>query len=202
MNVRIHHTLPFTAGVYYNGRMQMNTYSLKLWMLTNSMDANDHNISFERIKHFIYSEIESTIFINSEHREQCQLYANAGLNITTIPGEPVDQLIGIMLYCKLNAITETRMIIVETELSSHLGDGMVYIHSDDENIQGVEVPDWWLTPDLVHCDSALIDVDNVVPMHLTSAWRDFDLNWVETSDKKTKNDNTVVFADFGRDDTK
>jgi hypothetical protein len=34
-----------------------------------------------------------------------------GINVTTLPEEPVDQIIGMMLYYKLNAIMEGRMIV-------------------------------------------------------------------------------------------
>ena len=118
MNVRLKHDMHFTAGVYYNGEMRMNNYNLRLWMITNTYDASSHNISFDRVKYFIYTEMDSTIFINGDDEEQCQQLVDAGLNITTLPGEPVDQLVGLMLYYKLNAIAETRMTIVETELSS------------------------------------------------------------------------------------
>ena len=96
MNVRLKHDMNFTAGIYYKGTLRMNNYSLRLWMLTNSLDPSDQNISFERIKYFIYSEIDSTIFINSEYLEPCQEFIRLGLNLTTMPGEPVDQLIGII----------------------------------------------------------------------------------------------------------
>jgi hypothetical protein len=64
MNVRLKHDIHFTAGVYYNGELRMNNYSLRLWMITNTHEPSSHNISFERIKFFIYSIMESTIFIN------------------------------------------------------------------------------------------------------------------------------------------
>ena len=91
MNVRLKHDIVFTAGIYYNDVLRMNNYSLRLWMITNTYDASSHNIAFDRIKHFVYSEIDSTIFINSDDQLQCQQLVDAGLKITTMPGDPVDQ---------------------------------------------------------------------------------------------------------------
>jgi hypothetical protein len=144
--------------------------------------------------------MESTIFINGADREQCQQLVDAGLNITTLPGEPVDQLVGLMLYYKLNAITETRMAIVETELSSTLGENMAYLHSENEITDDVDSPDWWRSADLVHCDSELLDLDKVVVIHQTSIWRDLDLAWPEVDGIVSESGNTVVFADFKRSD--
>lgn len=195
MNVRLKYDIPFTAGVYYNDILRMNNYSLRIWMTTNSENAADQNISFERIKYFIYTEIDSTIFINNTLEEQCQLFTQAGLNITTIPGDPVDQLVGIMLYYKLNAITEDRMIVAETELSSTYGENMTYIHGEFETTSGYIQPDWWTTPDLVHSDFIITDSEKVVEMQQSTAWRELELAW---PDEPSADDsgNVVVFADF------
>ena len=204
MNVRLKHDMSFTAGVYYNGEMRMNNYNLRLWMITNTYDASSHNISFDRVKYFIYTEMDSTIFINGDDEEQCQQLVDAGLNITTLPGEPVDQLVGLMLYYKLNAIAETRMTIVETELSSVMGENMAYLHSENEMTENVVRPDWWTSTDLVHCDTNLIDPDKVVILHQSSIWRDLNLAWPDVEvESIEETGNTVVFADFkSSDDTK
>ena len=202
MNVRLRHDMHFAAGVYYGNEMRMNHYSVRLWMTTNSHEPTDHNIAFERIKHFVYNELDSTIFINLEHTEQCQRYVDAGLKVTTMPGEPVDQLIGLMLYYKLNAIVEQRMIIDETELSSVMGENMTYLHSENENTDLVTRPDWWQSADLIHCDSTLINSEKVLTIHQLSAWRELELAW-NVVENISDTGNTVVFADFKKsDDTK
>jgi hypothetical protein len=147
MNVRLQFPVNFTAGIFYNGKMQMNNYTAKLYMMTNTPDGDANNIAFERVKHFIYNELDSSIFISVDYEEQCKKYLDAGIKITTFPGDPVDQLVGIMLYYKLSAIIEERMIIGEVELSSILGDGLIYIHGENENIDNLDVPEWWETVD-------------------------------------------------------
>lgn len=194
MNVRLKHEIHFTAGVYYQDRMAMNNYRLTLWMATNSTDADDQGTAFERIKYFIYSQMESTIFIDQAEEHQCQSLVNAGLNITTMPGQPVDQLIGIMLYYKLNAITEGRMIIMETEISSALGEDMTYLHSDYETTSGYEEPEWWTSADLVHSDFVQPAEENIVTMPGHTGWHDVELTW--TADDQDTTGNIVVFADF------
>jgi hypothetical protein len=202
MNVRIRHNMTFTAGIFYGDEMRMNHYTLTLHMITNSTNAVSHNIAFERIKYFIYSQIDSTIFINQSLDDQCKKYLDAGLSITTMPGEPVDQLIGLMLYYKLNAIMENRIIIDDAEISSMLGENMIYLHSDNENTDIPVMPDWWDTADIVHSDYVSIDADKVLTMHPNKIWRDLELDWTDTEPVNTTG-NVVVFADFNPDnDTK
>lgn len=202
MNVRLQYTIPFTAAVHYQDRLIMNTYQLRTYMVTNTADAENHNIAFERLKYFVTEEMDSTVFINSEHVDACKLYLAAGMKITTLPNDPVDQIIGVMLFCKLNAIMEDRITIIETELSSSLGDNMVYIHGENEITDNVVFPDWWNTADVVHCDTDLIDSDNVLSLLRSNVWRELDLGWPESIDESPTATGNIVFADFGKDDTK
>lgn len=199
MNVRLQYTLSFTAGVHYGDQLIMNNYLLRVYMITNTMEAENNNIAFERLKYFISEKMDSTIFINGDNHTACQLYSNAGINITNLPNEPVDQIVGVMLFHKLNAIMEDRISVVETELSSSLGDHMVYIHSENEITNEIVIPTWWTTPDLIHCDLELEKSDKVLDMHHTGVWRELDLSWPNEVVTETGN---IVFADFSKDDTK
>jgi hypothetical protein len=187
--------MTFCAGVYYGGEMRMNNYSLTLDMLTNSTDSMGHNVAFERIKYFVYNKMDSTIFINQEHQTQCDKYISAGLSITTMPSEPVDQLVGLMLYYKLNAIMEERILVEQTAINSALGDNMVYLHSEHEITDIGKIPDWWTSPDTVHNDCVTLPTDKILSMHSNSEWRDLELLWSD-NEPVTDNGNIVVFADF------
>jgi hypothetical protein len=55
-------------------------------MATVSEDPNDQTTAFDRLKHFVYSCMESTIFINADETEQHNRFIQAGLDITTMPG--------------------------------------------------------------------------------------------------------------------
>ena len=199
MNVRLKYDFPFTAGIYHNGSFYMNNYTLRVLMATVSEDPDDQTTAFERLKHFIYTCMESTVFIDANETEQCNRYVQAGLNITTMPGAPVDQLIGIMLYHKLNAVMENRMIVFETELSSAVGEYMVYLHSEEETTVGYVQPEWWDTADLTHNEFAPANLDNVVAIPQATPWRDLDLEWTDEIAGE-ESGNVVVFADFKKPD--
>ena len=200
MNVRLKYDLPFTAGIYHNGNFYMNNYTLRVLMATVSEDPNDQTTAFDRLKYFICTCMESTIFIDADETEQCDRYLQAGLRITTMPGDPVDQLIGIMLYHKLNAVMENRMIMYETELSSAMGEYMVYLHSEEENTVGYVQPEWWTTADLTHSDFLPVNSDNVVSIPQATAWREVNLEWPDDLDDDDNSGNVVVFADFKKPD--
>ena len=200
MNARISTDLHFTAGVYYNGVMQMNSYILKLWMMTRTTDPESHTIAFERIKYFVYNCLDSSIIINHEHQEQYEKFVRAGIRVTTMPTDPVDQLVGIMLYYKLNAVMEGRITIAETEISSAMGDAMVYLHNEIENPEIENQPAWWTSADLNQSDDMLADIDKVVEMPNAGTWRELDLSW-PVSDKAAEFGNTIVFADFNHNAT-
>ena len=199
MNVRIEHSMSFTAGVYYDGSMKMNNYTVRLYMLTNTSDSASQNIAFDRMRYFIYEVMDSVIFVNQEDTEDCQRLMLAGLNIATLPAEPVDQIVGMMLYSKLGAIMENRIVINEVEISSTMGEGITYLHAADESLGPMTNPGWWHDADLVHCDDTLVDDAKVVAMHRTGAWRDLNLAWPE-AEQNSNTGNTIVFADFKKSD--
>lgn len=200
MNVRIAQLLTFNAGSWYNDSLEMNEYTVKLWMITNTYDDKEQNIAIQRIKHFMFNQIESTIFVDSFEKTRCRDFIRAGLNVTSMPNDPADQLIGIMLFHKLNAIMEDRIKIVEIEISA--GGGVVYLHGENETSDNLILPDWWSTADLTHCDLELTESEKVLSIPQNNAWRELDLAW---QDQPTENStgNIVVFADFKHlDDTK
>ena len=199
MNVRIAQLLSINAGAWYDGALEMNQYTIKLWMITQTFDPAEQNIAFLRAKHFVYNELENTIFINSED-SKCADFSVAGLNITTLPGDPVDQLIGIMLFHKLNAVMEGRIGIVEVEISA--SDAVIYLHSENETSEDIVQPSWWSVADLTHCDFATTNSEKVLSIPQSTSWRELGLAWPDQP-TETETGNIVVFADFkSSDDTK
>jgi hypothetical protein len=199
MNVRLKKTLHFTAGVWYDNSLQMNNYMAELDMYTNSDDPINQNIAFERLKYFVYHELDSSVIIDQDELEQCTRLVSAGLKITTMPGLAVDQSVGIMLYYKLNAIMEQRLIVTDVAISSTLGDHVVYLHNQDEDANNIVKPKWWTTADLSHSDHVAGDSNKVVDLCHAVNWQDLDLGWPEPA--VAESGNVVAFADIKRHDT-
>jgi hypothetical protein len=192
MNVRIAQLLSINAGSWYDGSLEMNQYTIKLWMVTQTISAEEQNIAFRRAKQFIYGQLENTIFINAND-PKCAEFVQAGLDITTLPGDPADQLIGIMLFHKLNAIMEDRIRLLEVEISA--GDAVIYLHGENETSEELIQPSWWMSADLTHNDFVLANSENILSIPQSTSWRDLDLSWPDAPTSDVSG-NIVVFADF------
>jgi len=203
MNVRLEYDMTWSAAIWFEDRLQINEYTAELAIYTNTSDSDDHVTSLARLNHFVYNELANTVFINQSDQEQIRALTSAGINVTTLPSEPIDQIIGIALYCKLNAILDQRMIVTDVTIQSSLGDNVRYLHSNQESLGPCDQPGWWFDPGLIHNNfkSTKTSKPQVVKLNRTPAWRDLDLEWSGTSSTITDSAaNTVVFAKFPTDE--
>ena len=203
MNVRLEYDMTWSAAIWFEGRLQINDYTAELAIYTNTADQDDHVTSLARLNHFVYHELTNTVFINQDNQDQMQLLTTAGINITTLPEEPIDQIIGIALYCKLNAILEQRMVVTDVTIQSNLGDKVRYLHSDQEGLGPCEESGWWVESSPVHSNFKATGRDKrqVVKLNRTPTWRDLNLEWSGTPAPVTDlATNTVVFAKFPIDE--
>jgi hypothetical protein len=177
----------------------MNSYSVSMSLVTKTADAVNTNIAMDRLKIFIHGEMANTVFINQALGERAEMLHIIGANVTTLPEEPVDQIVGMMLYYKLNAIMEGRMAVTRLDLMSALGDSVWYQHDAEEDSPGPFRADgWWHEPTVQHDTVAVGDVaDNVVKV-VPNAWIEYGLTWPENTSEPTAN--TVVFANFTRNE--
>lgn len=197
MNVRLRFNITFPAAAWFDGELMMTNYTLALNLLTLTMDPQDQNIALERIKFFLLNELHSTIFINQTDVERAEVFTDVGLNVTTLPEEPVDQVVGIMLFYKLNAIMEGRMKVTELVFSSEAGDSIEYFHSEHEHTDLFPETGWWHEPNLCHSNVEFDDEEdseNVVDLNVDDDWREQDLGWAQA--EVTQDIGQVVFANF------
>jgi len=198
MNVRLQYDIEFMAGIYYDDQLQLNSYAINLGLLTKTTDAASTNIAMDRLKYFMHGELANTVFVNQLNQDRAEMMQIMGINVTTLPEEPVDQIIGMMLYCKLNAIMEGRMTLTRLDLSSVLGDSVWYQHDEDDALGPLREDGWWHRPTTEHHSIAeSITPDNVVRV-TPNAWHELGLTWPEQETENTAN--TVVFANFSRNE--
>jgi hypothetical protein len=148
----------------------------------------------------LFNEIHSTIFVGQADTDQAESFVDIGLNVTTLPQEPVDQIVGIALYYKLNAIMEGRMKLTELTFSSDIGDNVEYFHSENEQTALFPEQGWWNEPGLRHSDIVIDDEEtqsnNVISLATTvnSEWNQQELAWNQV--EVTNDLAQVVFANF------
>ena len=200
MNVRLEYDMNWRAAIWFENCLQMNSYNIELAITTNTSNADDHVISLNRLNHFVYNEMANTVYIQQDDTNQIQALTSAGIKVTTLPEQPIDLIIGIALYSKLNAILQERMFVNGVTIQSDLGDNVRYLHNDRESLGPLSQIGWWQDPSPMHSDfKSTASKKHVVRLNRTLTWQDLELEWsdVEPTDNTG---NTVVFAKFGPDE--
>jgi hypothetical protein len=199
MNIKLKQNFTFVAGVYMDGTLAMFNYHVVLNLITQCHNQDDTTVAIDRIREFV-DQMAGTVFVNREDRDTIQALNDLGIDITTLPEDPVDQVVGIMLHCKLNAIVEGRVLITTTEITTDNGAPVTFVHEHDDELGPFTDTGWWNDNTLRHREDSLSESDNVVIIHGTSSWNDLGLTW--TDDDEAALDNTVVFANFDKHDSK
>jgi len=197
MNVRLYYETVFLAGVYFDDQLQMNSYNVGINLITRTLDSANSNIALERVKTFI-DGLNSTVFINSCWPDHEEIMSQMGIDVTTLPEEPVDQIVGMMLYYKLNAVMEGRMEITQLELSSSLGDNVCYLHDEEDPIGPFHQTGWWHDATAIRTKNSPTDTKTNIVKIKHKNWREFGLEWPKTESKDAAN--TVVYANFTKNE--
>lgn len=191
MNVRLRYDMSWRAGVWFENRLQMNQYDIELEMVTNTSDPEFQIVALGRLKHFVYVELDSTVFINQADKDAIEKLVGAGIKLTTLPEEPIDQVVGVVLYKKFNAIMEDQIVIKTLNVKSDLGDNIWYLHNDQETVAMNLTSGWWNDPEPNHSNIKLSGKKNIVKLQRNPKWIDFDLDWTEVAATE-QTSNTVV----------
>ena len=125
MNVRLQRDFTVPVGLVYQNSYSINLYQITLDLVTNCTDPREQNIAYQRMKHWIYSVLYSGVLISKDSEMTKSLNAT-GLRVIEFPEEPVDQLVGMMLLNKLNAIMQDRIVVTDIAISSSEGDNTRY----------------------------------------------------------------------------
>jgi hypothetical protein len=199
MNVRLQYPAEFSAWVWVDTQMKINNYTIKVDMITQTTDEESSAIAFDRLKYFLFEVLDSSILVNSADQSQIKLLTAAGIKVVAMPETPVDQIVGMMLFAKLNAVMENRVAVTELALSSDLGDQVTYLHNDHETLAMFESSGWWNSPDPGTQTIAASKKKTVWNLKNHAAWTALNLDWpAEPSLTPADSGNTIVFADFDR----
>lgn len=200
MSTRLQKSFGFYCGLVYEQKFTVNHYNLQIDLTTVSTDHHEQNIAYERIKHWIFTVLDDSILIAHDD-PLLPVYEKTGARLLVLPAAPVDQIIGIMLYLKLNAIMENRMMITETEIWSVQGDQMSYLHSRDEGL-GIELTQsgWWVDSSPIWYNTAQSSSkEKVVSLASRPEWKNHELDWQQSDETE---ESSVVFANFPKNENK
>lgn len=197
MNVRLSKAFRVPAILIDDDQAPLvNFYNIIVQMTTLSEDAQDINCAFERVKYWIHEIFQNSV-ITTKDDSNITAWQGLGLKVLALPDDPVDQLVGIMIALKLNAICESRLSIDDLSISSSYEDDMVYHHHHDEAIGPFACAGWWSDHRPIWHDTAkkMRQTTKVINLSRNQEWKDLGLAWPTDSA-----DSQIVIADFCRDE--
>jgi hypothetical protein len=123
-------------------------------------------------------------FIHQDNQKKSKALKNCKIKVIELPQEPVDQVIGLILFYKLNAICEDKIVCTELDISSELGQNIHYLHSINEESTAIPRTGWWAdsTPNL-SCQSRQTN-EKIVKFAKVDTWAQYELDW-EHSESST-----------------
>jgi len=203
MNVKIGYTSHFIAGVWWDDHLIMSTYTATFKMITATDSPVDTNTALDRLKYIVEEYLPDSVFINENDTDQIELLQAAGIKTIAMPEEPVDQIIGMMLYSKINAVMDGRILLRSVMLSSTAGDDVIYEHDLSESTAPFDEPGWWTQPTPTCEPETKHNAEtNLFVLSTTNPWRDLGLEWIGDTDSEIDTGNVLVFTEFRNDKDK
>ena len=87
------------------------------------------------------------------------------------------------MYCKLQAVTEDVLDILDISLRSTMGGGISYLHHDEETVGPYESIGWW-TDAGPSCSTSITSRKKIVTLN-NPTWKSLDLDWDNGEEPET-----------------
>lgn len=189
MNLRIAKSWEWHSGIVLDGCYTINDYQATVEMHTQDSNETAHLRALERQSWWIHDVMQDAVLIDYNDR-LVPLYQQTGQRVITMPYPPFDHTLLVMLYCKLNAIMEQRLVVTQIHLSSKQGQGVVYSHQIDDDLYDFALDGWWCESHPIWANSITrTDQDAVIALERMPDWHDLGLGW----DRDQKHSQVVDF---------
>jgi len=145
----------FSCCIVVDTQLLPNTFDVKINLLPTNNTQKNYNVALERISILFREVLEDSVLIGPASVSK---FKNAmGLNgiIHTLPAEPYDHLMSIVLHTKINAILEGVFSVERVSVTSTQGQGVTHTFENDEDIDVLrelidnpdlqEYVDYWYT---------------------------------------------------------
>lgn len=178
MTTRVTKDFTFLSSLHFDNRFMVNLYEMNAGMIIDTFDVVEQNIAIERMNYFITTALEDCIFVNQDEKEAIAKYNEAGLKCVEVPEDPYDQILGLLILNKCNAIMEGRIHVSEIIFGSKLSNLIKFELTSEMSINEYPGKHWWN-------DSTLTTVtknkkkDKIVKLfdQPTTNWADLELTW-------------------------
>jgi hypothetical protein len=185
MNVRIRFNTEMRTAAWFGDEFLINNFAVNLQLITQSQNPIDHSVCMGRIRNII-DQLEHSIFVNQDNTGKINELIGCGLRVTAFPQEPIDQIVGIVLLEKLNAVLEGRMRVTDLDICSDLGDNIWFMHGEHEKISAISDSGWWTdSSPSVGSTASPTAKTKVVKLRKPLNWQSFDLEWVSDQPLET-----------------
>ena len=185
MNTRIETDFNFLAALHFKDSFYVNSYDLTLSMLVETDSIHEQNVAMDRMHHFLKNIVQNSILLHSNLSKDTTKYHNAGLRICHLPEDPYDQIVGMVLLLKLNAIMENRLKITDMVIGSSMSEGVRFsvVSESAENVFNGN--HWWNSPcmSINDIDEGNIDRNKVIKLFHNDEWVNLGLTFKELAKK-------------------
>lgn len=199
MTARIHRSFDLQMGVHFTGEFYMNLYEIDLNFNVETESIKEQNIALDRIKYYLSECLEHSILVHDAEDKTIEKYLNADMRVCVLPEEPYDQIVGIMLLVKLNAITEGRLVVTDISIGSRMSDNVGCLHSLEDNTGPFALKNWW-SDSSTKINNYIVSGKGkkIVKLHKPSAdWDEVNLEYKEKEPfMKNTSSSEIVFANF------
>lgn len=200
MNIKIARGFQFSCMVLGEAseQAQINTYTLALDMTVLSHTSAHYNIAYDRIKFWIMDIMQDSVLISQNHTQLSQ-WQSTGNRCIVFPQDPVDQIVGAMMFTKLNSITEQNLEINGLSISSAFDDDICYLFEAGEVYDIPDMPAWWTDgrPMFTAIDTHRTGTKKVINLSRARDWKTHGLDW----DAQEKSSSAIVTS-FVKDEEK
>jgi hypothetical protein len=191
---KIEREFAFQAAVHFEGTFLMTVYELSLGMEVDTASIKEQNIAMDRITYFLTECLENSVFVEHTDKKAIEKYLQADIKVCTLPEEPYDQIITILLLLKLNTITEGKLHVNTISLRSGLSDDVKFIYDiDTASNHPFGNKSWWS-----ECSTNISDIsktnkkDKIVKLVKQHCdWASVGLDWEQKEYKTTE----IIFQD-------
>lgn len=143
MNARVEKDFVFLSSVYFEKTHMLNMYTMTLYIDILTDNDREQLTAMERVFYFLTNYVENSVFINKKEKKQIALYEKAGLKVLTLPEDPFDQIVGLILLRKFNSITEGRIHVSEIKFGSKLSADIRFHNYDEESDEFDDETAWY-----------------------------------------------------------
>ena len=138
----------FTNSLFLNLKLWPNDTEVSLHMTPMTDEPQQQHIAFEKYKYVMSRFMQDSIFITHNETEHTA-FSNLKNTVVDFFSRPIDQVVGVCLLTKLNAIAGDYLQVTAVEIESYQGENLKFIITTDSpeyslmNESGIKNA-WWL----------------------------------------------------------